>query len=314
LKAKIMEAKLKTEAATIRHDALLDPFRVKPFKDQPRKRFRGIPQLAESIRLVGQVTPIIVTACEANGFDAELVDGERRLQACRLGKLRIRAVFRDGVPDADRFALAIAANFCRQEHDCVEIAEAVERLKVNGRSDLEVGGIFGKSGCWVQQHRALLKLHPDVLEMLKRGGDEDNKRRRCGRGGRLTFSIALLLVALKPAVQLKLAKRIVTQKLPLAQARSLVYRTARDAGKKVGTDKPGRGNSPKTRLQQLWNIIDTARHRIEPIMDMKFAELSAIFALASERERQTLLAQLDDLRHGLDGIAKTLRKVEGTRT
>ena len=42
---------------------LLDPFRVKPFADQPRKRFRDIPQLAASIRLAGQVTPIVVTTC-----------------------------------------------------------------------------------------------------------------------------------------------------------------------------------------------------------------------------------------------------------
>ena len=32
-------------------------------------------------------------------------------------------------------------------------------------------GIFGKSGAWVCQHRSLLKLHPGVLEMLKRGGE-----------------------------------------------------------------------------------------------------------------------------------------------
>jgi len=66
---------------------LLDPFRVKPFADQPRKRFRGIEQLAKSIRLVGQVTPIVVTPCRESGFDAELVDGERRLQACRMPKI-----------------------------------------------------------------------------------------------------------------------------------------------------------------------------------------------------------------------------------
>lgn len=46
-----------------------DPKRVKPFADQPRKRFRGISKLADSIRLIGQITPIVVTPCEEEGYE-----------------------------------------------------------------------------------------------------------------------------------------------------------------------------------------------------------------------------------------------------
>lgn len=45
----------------------LNPRMVKPFADQPRKRFRGIPRLAESIQAVGQITPIVVTVCHEPG-------------------------------------------------------------------------------------------------------------------------------------------------------------------------------------------------------------------------------------------------------
>jgi len=89
---------------------MFDPGRVKPFADQPRKRFRGIKQLAESIRLVGQVTPIVVTPYRENGFDAELIDGERRLQACRLSNLRIKAVIEDCASPADRCG---SGTYCR---------------------------------------------------------------------------------------------------------------------------------------------------------------------------------------------------------
>jgi hypothetical protein len=43
----------------------IDPDRVMPFGDQPRKRFRGIKQLADSIKLVGQRTPIQVNRLQA---------------------------------------------------------------------------------------------------------------------------------------------------------------------------------------------------------------------------------------------------------
>jgi len=79
---------------------ILDPQTVKPFTDQPRKRFRGIPQLAESIRLAGQVTPIVVTRLEPalNGYRYELTDGERRLQACLAAGLKVKAVLSDFFP------------------------------------------------------------------------------------------------------------------------------------------------------------------------------------------------------------------------
>ena len=53
MKTKLAGGETKREKAK---GTFLDPFRVKPFKDQPRKRFRGIAKLAASIRRIGQVT------------------------------------------------------------------------------------------------------------------------------------------------------------------------------------------------------------------------------------------------------------------
>ena len=99
----------------------LEPRRVKPFAKNPRKRFRGIPQLAESILAVGQITPIIVAPCGEGGYDAELVDGERRLRACLLAKVPVTAILDGNGRVADRYVRSVAANFCRQGHDAVEI-------------------------------------------------------------------------------------------------------------------------------------------------------------------------------------------------
>jgi ParB/RepB/Spo0J family partition protein len=282
----------------------LDPFRVKPFAEQPRKRFRGIPQLAESIRLVGQVTPIVVTPCEENGFDAELVDGERRLQACRLKNMRIKAIIDGAATPAERFALSIAANFCRQPHDCIEISEAVARLKSHGKTAEEIAGIFGKTPAWVYQNASLATLHPDVQEMLKIAGDDQRESRIQRRGlGRMTRSIALLLVPLDQQQQLKAARHITKRKLSMAAARNYVLSTAKGAGKTVG-----REISPRAKLHVLWNAVEAARHALDRHCSMRFAELQSILSTANARQLKTLAGQLGNLCDDLSGLRKSLTK------
>src|SRR3989344_916572 len=81
---------------------LLDPNRVRPFPDQIRKRFRGIPELAQSIKAVGQTTPIKVRLLEDGGdFDAELVDGERRLRACLSISRHVKAIVDDDITSVE---------------------------------------------------------------------------------------------------------------------------------------------------------------------------------------------------------------------
>ena len=139
----------------------------------------GIQKLAESIRLVGQVTPIVVSRCNQDGFDAELVDGERRLRACVMGKMPVKAVIEDVNGDvSSRYVRSVAANFCRQEHDAVEIMEAVVALRDAGRSAEDIAGIFGKTASWVTQYSSLKKLVPDVLNELKIAGDEAKLTRK----------------------------------------------------------------------------------------------------------------------------------------
>ncbi len=283
---------------------MLDPHRIKPFFDQPRKRFRGIPQLAESIRLVGQVTPIVVTRCNEPQYDAELVDGERRLQACMFGKMKIKAVFDECRDSAERFTLSIAANFCRQEHDAVEIAEAVERLKAQGRTVEEISGIFGKSTTWVFQHLSLLKLHPSVQEMLKRPGDGQHETGRQQRShGRMTLSIALLLVGLDESRQIQAANWIVKKNLSVAAARNMVRNLAKSAGVVVG-----RSTSPRNRFTRLWNVTDTYRNAIEPLMEFSHETLVTMALAVGARERQALADQIDELRGNLQALSSTIRK------
>lgn len=303
----ITKTKTKTNTNAV---LLLDPWRVKPFAGQPRKRFRGIKQLAESIRLVGQVTPIVVTPIDEKGFDAELVDGERRLQACRSANIRVKA-FLDmevgQVSDLKRFALSIAANFCRQGHDCIEIAEACERLQAEGLTYEQIAAVFGKTNTFVAQHLSIRRLHPAVQDMLKVAGDEKKQsRHEIRRRGRMTLSLAMLLVPLDEALQLKAARQIVKQKLSMAAARNLIRRLAEKKNVQVG-----RRRSPYQHFSALWNQTDTYRFAVERYATMRHAELQRVFEQVDLRRARTLAGQLRALADDLTGIADALlRKAE----
>ncbi len=210
---------------------LLDPWRVKPFANQPRKRFRGIDKLADSIAAVGQVTPIVVTRCRDNGFDAELIDGERRLRACRQLGIEVRAVFQTpGV--RGRLAASVAANFCRQPHDPMEIAAACERFVKDDRTRKEIAAIFGKTESWVSQQLSLLKLSPLVQSLLEHSADDETHSKK-RRPGRMTTGLAVLLVRLPHDQQDKAARRIVEGKLGFLAARAEILRSIGRAGAKL---------------------------------------------------------------------------------
>ena len=102
--------------------------------DQPRKRFRGIPELAASILEIGQTSPGIVTVVTDDPmYDAQLVDGERRLRACQVAGVRFRVeVWPDEHSTDARFVASFGANFGKQDHDPQEICAGLCRLDAMG--------------------------------------------------------------------------------------------------------------------------------------------------------------------------------------
>jgi len=286
---------------------LLDPCRVKPFKDQPRKRFRGIKQLAGSIRLVGQVTPIVVTPCAEKGFDAELIDGERRLQACRLGKMQIEAVVQAGVEPGDRFALAVAANFCHQKHDALEIARAIDTLRSQGRTLEEIGGIFGKTGAFVSQHHSLLRLPGEVQRMLAGPADGQSRAERRA-AGKMTFTLALTLLPFDAATQLRAARQIAGRKMSLTAARRYIRGLGQTHRVKVG-----RTVTAPNRLNVFWRATEVYRCAVDRLAELPYGQLAPLLQALPAGERRAMAAHLDTVRGALAIIAGELRKAEAGR-
>ncbi|OHB82098.1 MAG: hypothetical protein A2V98_20685 [Planctomycetes bacterium RBG_16_64_12] len=268
----------------------LDPARVKPFAGQPRKRFRGIAKLAESIRLVGQVTPIIVTDSADPGFDAELIDGERRLRACLEGGMKIKAVFED-VDGEDRYLRSVAANFCRQGHDPIEIMDAVATLERAGRTRAEIAGIFGTTVSWVCQYSRLTALAPELIEELKRPDEKDRQSKGERRaGGKLSLSVALLLVPFPHDVQRKMLGRIRKGNFSMAESRTFVKRFA--IGAKI---QVGKKQSDISKFRTVAMAVDNCRHVVDRYVNMPGAKIQPLVASATCGERKILAASLESL-------------------
>lgn len=270
-----------------------DASRVRPLPGQPRKRFRGIAELAASITEVGQATPGLVTLVSGDAdWDAQLIDGERRLRACKLAGVGFRAEVRKDAASADAaFAASFAANFGKQDHDAIEIAEGLATLKAAGRTGKQLAALAGKSDCWVSQHLSLLKLHPDVQAMMVSESEDEP---------RLTFQLAQLLTDLTHDHQLELAPKLVA--LSVAAARRYVIAARRDAGLPARKEHVTRARS----LEALERMLEEVTDRIGIYLDMPAAELNGAIDSFDLHDRRQLARLLGEVAENLTGLAEAI--------
>ncbi len=96
------------------------------------------------------------------GFRRQLVDGERRLRACKIAGEQFRAEVVEGETDSEEiFARSFAANFGKQDHDPIEIAEGLSRLSAAGKTHEQIARIAGRSGFLGQQIHQAAEADPD---------------------------------------------------------------------------------------------------------------------------------------------------------
>jgi ParB/RepB/Spo0J family partition protein len=278
-----------------------DPKRVRPLPGQPRKRFRGIKELADSIFECGQQSPGIVTLVEGDPkFDAQLVDGERRLRACQMVNVPFRAEVRPAADAEATFIASFAANFGKQDHDVIEIAEGLDRIHRTGKTMVQMGRIAGRSMCWVVQHLNLLKLHPDVRAMMIPAGDDQDEQPR------LTFAIAQLLVPVPHGQQVALAKLITRgDGLSISEARRVVLRARAERG---DTSAYLGGDGPKRTLATIQSIVRELSSRIGVYLDMPGPDINRLIDAADAKTKQKLLDAMEEGASDLTALADAVRK------
>jgi len=145
----------------------------------------GIAELADSIRSVGLLHPLVVVRT-ARGY--RLISGHRRLLACRsLGMKEIPAEVRE-VEGADQAILGFVENDQREDLNPLEQAVIFAKyLEASGRTVSELAAQIGRPTSYVSKRLMLLDMPEGILRAVAEG--------------RLTLSHALELHRLPDASQ-----------------------------------------------------------------------------------------------------------------
>lgn len=175
---------------------------------QPRVHFEpeSLEELAASIRAQGVLQPIVV---RTHGDEYELIAGERRWRAAQLAGLQeIPAVIRD-LDDSAAAAIALIENIQRENLNALELANGLQRLiKEFGLTHQQVADTVGRSRASVSNLLRLLELADEVKNLL------DHNELEMGH--------ARALLALSPAQQIQLGRRIAKQGLSVRETEDLV--------------------------------------------------------------------------------------------
>ena len=147
----------------------IDVDRIELNPDQPRKEFdqESLQQLADSIREVGLLQPILVT--EERGR-YRIVAGERRYRAARLAGLRALPAIEKQFSAEEIMLAALVENLQREDLNPMESAAAIRRLMdLGGLTQEEAARQLGKSRPAVANLLRLLTLPATVQELVRAG-------------------------------------------------------------------------------------------------------------------------------------------------
>ena len=173
---------------------IADPYRIpleaiKPSKTNPRKNFNPekLAQLAESIRSIGVIEPVLVRPLNGTGT-YELVAGERRWRASKLAECTsIPAIVKE-MDDATALEVQTIENLQRDDLHPLEEAAGYQALLKTARYDVgKLAARVGRSPKYVYDRLKLLQLIPKAQALFV----ED----------RFTAGHAILLARLKPEDQ-----------------------------------------------------------------------------------------------------------------
>jgi ParB/RepB/Spo0J family partition protein len=157
--------------------ALIALEEICPSPTNPRKNFDGLGELAESIRSMGVLQPVLVRPAGDDAF--ELVCGERRYRAAQMAGLReIPAVVRE-LSDSEARKVQIVENLQRKDVSALEEATgyaalleamAAEQPEATREQLVQtVADEIGKSVRYVWARMKLRELIPALQEWLEAG-------------------------------------------------------------------------------------------------------------------------------------------------
>jgi ParB family chromosome partitioning protein len=203
---------------------------IRPNPYQPRDRFdeEGLGALADSIREVGLLQPVLVRPA---GDGYELVAGERRWRAARRAGLQVIPAIVRQTEDGKALQSALVENLQRDDLNPLEEAAAYQQMIEDfSMTHEQVAVTVGKSRAAVSNTMRLLQLPPSI--------------QRAVRDDRLSMGHARALLGTPDrAFQEALARRAVKEDLSVRAVEDAV-RARND-----GTDERGRARGGAARMR-----------------------------------------------------------------
>jgi len=186
----------------------LDLDQIKPNPAQPRRRFdpSSLAELAASIKTTGVLQPVVVVP--ENGY-YKIIVGERRWRAAqKAGLKKIPALIRN-FTRIQQHEASLIENLQREDLNPIEIAQAYQKLIQDLHyTQQDLAEKVGKDRTSVANYLRLLKLPPEVQDML--------------RQGQLSMGHARALIPLEdPHLQISTARQISKNKLSVRAVEKL---------------------------------------------------------------------------------------------
>ena len=217
--------------------------KIKPNKDQPRKRFdeAELAELSDSIKQNGILQPLLV---REKGDHYEIVAGERRFQAAKLAQLEEVPVVIKPISDEEVFKLALIENLQRSDLSPIEEAQGYKQLiKQENLTQDDLAKVLSKSRSAITNTLRLLDLPTEVQTLMAEG--------RISAG----HARAILSVSGKEG-RIKLAQKVVEENLSVRQTENLAPLFS-----VTNVEKPKRQPTPqayKRAARQLRIALDTS--------------------------------------------------------
>lgn len=132
----------------------------------PRKTFGDLEQLAQSIKSVGLVSPLVVRRV---GEQLEIVAGHRRFRAAKIAGLETVPAYVRELTDGQALELQLVENLRRSDLNPIEEAEGYEALRGRGLTVEQIAEKIGSSKATVYARLKLIALCPEARSALLDG-------------------------------------------------------------------------------------------------------------------------------------------------
>ncbi len=316
------------EALSKRTDIMIPATNIQRYRGQPRVFFNqdSLIRLSQSIDQGGQISPGLIRR-EAGGIqyrmrknekgvweleevlgptDFQLIDGERRWRAVLMIPPERRPDYHAQLIEADdhviKFLIAGVANFNRQGHAPMEVANTIETYYGQFKIPMkEIATLLGISDHWARQLRGLVNLDPEVSKLLSP---------ELPKNQQLPVAAAIEIAKVRQfAVQKDLAQKVMTREVPLGRVRGEVIKAAQEANVTIRL----REVEPRKQWESFGNRLDLMLRTAGEAEHVIGKELVSAFVKVRPRETAELLKGLKETRESLSRIEDELRAAQHRR-